>query len=215
MRDNNRALPHKGVWSSIFGELKPHAFALAVALLLGVMVSALSLLQPRLIGFIVNSVSNGLNVRLVILSACCLLLAALLSAFEQYLLERIGEKMVFRIRNDIAAKVIGAKLETIESVQSGNLASALGADTAQLRGILSQGIIEVIVQSLTLLGALFMMFSVDWVLSIVVVAAVALLLLSGILLGSRTRPAAEAMQESDVCKLHPCSKRDSYGKSIC
>lgn len=196
MRDNNRALPHKGVWSSIFGELKPHAFALAVALLLGVMVSALSLLQPRLIGFIVNSVSNGLNVRLVILSACCLLLAALLSAFEQYLLERIGEKMVFRIRNDIAAKVIGAKLETIESVQSGNLASALGADTAQLRGILSQGIIEVIVQSLTLLGALFMMFSVDWVLSIVVVAAVALLLLSGILLGSRTRPAAEAMQEA-------------------
>ena len=88
------------------------------------------------------------------------------------------------------------RLATIKSVQTGDLASALGADTAQLRGILSQGVIEVVVQSLTLLGALFMMFSVDWILSAVVVVAVLLLLFSGILLGSRTRPAAEAVQES-------------------
>ena len=186
----------KGVWFSILRELKPHKFGLTIALVLGIVVSGLSLLQPLLIGSIVNSVSSGLDFRLVVLSACCLLFAALLSAFEQYLLERIGEMMVFRIRNDVAARVVGARLATIKSVQTGDLASALGADTAQLRGILSQGVIEVVVQSLTLLGALFMMFSVDWILSAVVVVAVLLLLFSGILLGSRTRPAAEAVQES-------------------
>lgn len=186
----------KGVWFSILRELKPHKFGLTIALVLGIVVSGLSLLQPLLIGSIVNSVSSGLDFRLVVLSACCLLFAALLSAFEQYLLERIGEMMVFRIRNDVAARAVGARLATIKSVQTGDLASALGADTAQLRGILSQGVIEVVVQSLTLLGALFMMFSVDWILSAVVVVAVLLLLFSGILLGSRTRPAAEAVQES-------------------
>lgn len=186
----------KGVWFSILRELKPHKFGLTIALVLGIVVSGLSLLQPLLIGSIVNSVSSGLDFRLVVLSACCLLFAALLSAFEQYLLERIGEMMVFKIRNDVAARVVGARLATIKSVQTGDLASALGADTAQLRGILSQGVIEVVVQSLTLLGALFMMFSVDWILSAVVVVAVLLLLFSGILLGSRTRPAAEAVQES-------------------
>ena len=186
----------KGVWFSILRELKPHKFGLTIALVLGIVVSGLSLLQPLLIGSIVNSVSSGLDFRLVVLSACCLLFAALLSAFEQYLLERIGEMMVFRIRNDVAARVVGARLATIKSVQTGDLASALGADTAQLRGILSQGVIEVVVQSLTLLGALFMMFSVDWILSAVVVVAVLLLLFSGILLGSHTRPAAEAVQES-------------------
>ena len=186
----------KGVWFSILRELKPHKFGLTIALVLGIVVSGLSLLQPLLIGSIVNSVSSGLDFRLVVLSACCLLFAALLSAFEQYLLERIGEMMVFKIRNDVAARVVGARLATIKSVQTGDLASALGADTAQLRGILSQGVIEVVVQSLTLLGALFMMFSVDWILSAVVVVAVLLLLFSGILMGSRTRPAAEAVQES-------------------
>lgn len=186
----------KGVWFSILRELKPHKFGLTIALVLGIVVSGLSLLQPLLIGSIVNSVSSGLDFRLVVLSACCLLFAALLSAFEQYLLERIGEMMVFRIRNDVAARAVGARLATIKSVQTGDLASALGADTAQLRGILSQGVIEVVVQSLTLLGALFMMFSVDWILSAVVVVAVLLLLFSGILLASRTRPAAEAVQES-------------------
>lgn len=186
----------KGVWFSILRELKPHKFGLTIALVLGIVVSGLSLLQPLLIGSIVNSVSSALDFRLVVLSACCLLFAALLSAFEQYLLEQIGEMMVFRIRNDVAARVVGARLATIKSVQTGDLASALGADTAQLRGILSQGVIEVVVQSLTLLGALFMMFSVDWILSAVVVIAVLLLLFSGILLGSRTRPAAEAVQES-------------------
>nr|WP_280527874.1 ABC transporter transmembrane domain-containing protein [Actinomyces trachealis] len=91
---------------------------------------------------------------------------------------------------------MGAKLERIESVQTGELTSALGADTAQLRGILSQGIVEIIVQSLTLLGALVMMFVLDWVLAVVVILAVLLLVASGVLLGSRTRPAAEAVQDA-------------------
>ncbi|WP_277424259.1 ABC transporter ATP-binding protein [Schaalia sp. ZJ1691] len=138
----------------------------------------------------------GLDLKLVALSTSCLFLTALLGAFEQYLLEHISERMVFRIRNDVAAKVIGANLERIESVQTGELTSALGADTAQLRGILSQGIVEIIVQSLTLLGALVMMFVLDWVLAVVVILAVLLLIASGVLLGSRTRPAAEAVQDA-------------------
>ena len=183
------------VWRLILSELKPHKFGLSVALVLGLVVAALSLAQPSLVGLIVNSISDQFNIKLIILSVCCLILAALLSAFEQYLLERISESMVFRIRNEVARRVIGARLQKIESVQTGNLTSALGSDTAQLRGILSQGIIEIVVQSLTMLGALFMMFWIDWVLFCVVVIAVVLLLLSGILLGSRTRPAAEQVQE--------------------
>lgn len=110
----------KGVWFSILHELKPHKFGLTIALILGIVVSGLSLLQPLLIDSIVNSVSSGLDFRLVVLSACCLLFAALLSAFEQYLLERIGEMMVFRIRNDVVARVVGARLATIKSVQTGD-----------------------------------------------------------------------------------------------
>ena len=48
----------KGVWFSILRELKPHKFGLTIALVLGIVVSGLSLLQPLLIGSIVNSVSS-------------------------------------------------------------------------------------------------------------------------------------------------------------
>ncbi|QPK81918.1 hypothetical protein G7Y41_03630 [Schaalia sp. ZJ405] len=143
-----------------------------MALVLGIGVSGLSLLQPQLVGFLVNGISVGLDLKLVAFSTACLFLTALLGAFEQYLLEHVSERMVFRIRNDVATKVIGANLERIESVQTGELTSALGADTAQLWGILSQGIVEIIVQSLTLLGALVMMFVLDWVLAVVVILAV-------------------------------------------
>ncbi|WP_342355890.1 ABC transporter ATP-binding protein [Actinomyces trachealis] len=119
-----------------------------------------------------------------------------LGAFEQYLLERVSEAMVFRIRNDLASRVLGADLLSVQSVQTGDLTSALGSDTSQLRGILSQGVVELVVQLLTLFGALVMMFYIDWVLFAVVVVAVGVLLLSGILIGSRTRPAAEDVQAS-------------------
>lgn len=128
---------------------------------------------------------------LVSVCASGLAASAILGAFEQYLLERVSEAMVFRIRNDLASRVLGADLLSVQSVQTGDLTSALGSDTSQLRGILSQGVVEIVVQLLTLFGALVMMFCIDWGLFTVVFVAVGALLLSGILIGSRTRPAAE------------------------
>ncbi|QRV02823.1 ABC transporter ATP-binding protein [Arcanobacterium phocisimile] len=181
-------------WKQIAAELKPHLLALILAIIIGITVATISLIQPTLIGNIVNSASASLDWKLVSFFISGLAAVAILSAFEQYVLEKISETMVFRIRNDLAYRALGADLASVQSVQSGNLTSALGSDTSQLRGILSQGVVELIVQSLTLIGALVMMLYTDWVLFTVVVFAVVVLLLSGVILGSRTRPAAEDVQ---------------------
>lgn len=186
----------RDLWRGILGEIRPHFRGICLATILGIVVAAISLIQPRVVGRIVNSAADGIDIRLVFAFALGLTLGAVFSALEQYILERISESMVYGIRIKLARRVLGANLKRIEAVESGNLTSALGSDTAQLRGILSQGVVELLVQSLTLLGALIMMLYIDWVLFLVVVMAVIFLLLSGVLLGTRTRPAAEQVQSA-------------------
>ena len=75
------------------------------------------------------------------------------------------------------------------------MASILSADTAQLRGILSQGIVELISQTFTMIFALIMMFYLDIQLFGVSLLAVLSLLICGLFLGKKTRPIAKDLQE--------------------
>lgn len=69
-----------------------------------------------------------------------------------------------------------------------------------LRNILSQGIVDLISQIFTVVTALIMMVSIDPFLFIVCVVLVLALLIVGICLGAKTRPAAEQLQH-DVAKM--------------
>lgn len=71
----------------------------------------------------------------------------------------------------------------------------MSTDTAQLRGILSQGIVELVSQTFTMLFALIMMFYLDIQLFSLSLLAVLSLLICGLLLGKRTRPIAKDLQE--------------------
>ncbi|HFU4065427.1 TPA: ABC transporter transmembrane domain-containing protein, partial [Streptococcus suis] len=85
-------------------------------------------------------------------------------------------------------------IKVFDTSKIGDLASILSADTAQLRGILSQGIVELVSQTFTILFALAMMFYIDVQLFGISLLAVLFLLICGLLLGKRTRPIAQQLQ---------------------
>lgn len=79
------------LWRGILRELRPHLRGICTATILGILVAAISLIQPQVVGTIVNSAADGLDMRLVFLFTLGLTLGAVLSALEQYILERISE----------------------------------------------------------------------------------------------------------------------------
>ena len=121
--------------------------------------------------------------------------SAILNSIKQYILESIRENLVNSLRIQIVNRSIKYKIEVFDTRKIGDLASILSTDTAQLRGILSQGIVELVSQTFTMLFALIMMFYLDIQLFSLSLLAVLSLLICGLLLGKRTRPIAKDLQE--------------------
>lgn len=175
--------------------LKPHKISISIALIIALIASTLSILQPILLSKIIDNINNTILKKTVILFSMIVLSSAILNSIKQYILESISENLVNSLRIQIVNRSIKYKIEVFDTRKIGDLASILSTDTAQLRGILSQGIVELVSQTFTMLFALIMMFYLDIQLFSLSLLAVLSLLMCGLLLGKRTRPIAKDLQE--------------------
>lgn len=175
--------------------LKPHKISISFALIIALIASTLSILQPILLSKIIDNINNTILKKTVILFSMIVLSSAILNSIKQYILESISENLVNSLRIQIVNRSIKYKIEVFDTRKIGDLASILSTDTAQLRGILSQGIVELVSQTFTMLFALIMMFYLDIQLFSLSLLAVLSLLICGLLLGKRTRPIAKDLQE--------------------
>ena len=175
--------------------LKPHKISISIALIIALIASTLSILQPILLSKIIDNINDTILKKTVILFSMIVLSSAILNSIKQYILESISENLVNSLRIQIVNRSIKYKIEVFDTRKIGDLASILSTDTAQLRGILSQGIVELVSQTFTMLFALIMMFYLDIQLFSLSLLAVLSLLICGLLLGKRTRPIAKDLQE--------------------
>lgn len=175
--------------------LKPHKISISIALIIALIASTLSILQPILLSKIIDNINNTILKKTVILFSMIVLSSAILNSIKQYILESISENLVNSLRIQIVNRSIKYKIEVFDTRKIGDLASILSTDTAQLRGILSQGKVELVSQTFTMLFALIMMFYLDIQLFSLSLLAVLSLLICGLLLGKRTRPIAKDLQE--------------------
>lgn len=176
--------------------LAPQRISIGIAVFLSLCSAGFSLVQPAVVSRIIDSFTDSLNMGLVGILAVALVCSSLFGALEQLILERASERLVFSIRESIVSHVLRFKISVFDRTNRADLTSTLGADTAVLRGILSQGIVDLVSQSFTMVAALAMMLYLDWLLFLVCAAVVFFLLITGIFLGARTRPAAESLQTS-------------------
>ena len=175
--------------------LKPHKISISIALIIALIASTLSILQPILLSKIIDNINENILGKTVIFFSMIVLSSAILNSIKQYILESISENLVNSLRIQIVNRSIKYKIEVFDTRKIGDLASILSTDTAQLRGILSQGIVELVSQTFTMLFALIMMFYLDIQLFSLSLLAVLSLLICGLLLGKRTRPIAKDLQE--------------------
>jgi len=176
--------------------LKSHKLILLMAVLLSLFSSVASIIQPVIVSKIIDSFTSGIDIAILMILVTTMLVSSGLSAIKQYLLEIVSEGLVLELRTNFIKKSLRFKISIFDENKIGNLASILSSDTAQLRGILSQGVVELVSQSFTMIVALIMMIYLDFQLFAMSIIAVLLLFVSGIMLGKKTRPVAEDLQKS-------------------
>ncbi|WP_370420614.1 ABC transporter ATP-binding protein [Streptomyces sp. QH1-20] len=90
---------------------------------------------------------------------------AVASAVSAYLLERIGEGMIFRLRSEAMAHGLRLPLRTIRAEGSGTLVARITSDAVLLRSVVDVGVVQLPVAAATVLLTLGVMAYLDWVLA--------------------------------------------------
>ncbi|MEJ6490653.1 ABC transporter ATP-binding protein [Leucobacter sp. USCH14] len=181
-------------------QLIPYLFEqrglLVVALALGLVAALASLVQPPLLGQIITRVQEGLPLAglLGALSAI-VVVGAVLSGLQHYVLQRMGEGVVLTSRKRLIAKILHLPISQFDRRRTGDLVSRVGSDTTLLRAVLTQGLVEAASGLLIFVGALIGMLVIDPALFAITFGVIVVALVVVVAVSSRIRPAVARAQE--------------------
>ncbi|MDJ0363433.1 ABC transporter ATP-binding protein [Rhodococcus sp. H29-C3] len=155
---------------------RPYRTAIVVGMLFGVVGSLGALAQPMAARLVLNNVAEGasLVVPFAVL-ATLMVVGALASGLQVYILERTGERVVLTLRKRLIMRLLRLRVAEYDQHRAGDLLSRVGSDTTLLRSVLTANVLEAAPSVLTVVGAVALMIYLDWILfvTLVVVLAVA------------------------------------------
>jgi ABC-type multidrug transport system fused ATPase/permease subunit len=180
--------------------LKDHKRALYLALGLSVLASLLALSQPLLVGQLIAGVEQNKPItNFAILLVVLILVAAVVNAFQYYLLYRTGEGVVLTTRRRLVAKLLRLPIPEYDRRRVGDLVSRVGSDSTLLKSVLTQGLVDALGGALQFFGAIIVMAFIDPILLVstllVVFVAVAAIALTGRKIRSATTKAQQRVGE--------------------
>lgn len=176
--------------------LRDHRRVLVVVALVSLVGAGASLAQPLLVGGLIAAVEAGRPVAVFAATlVAVLLVASLLGAVQQYLLQRTAEGVVLSTRRSLVARVLRLPLAELDQRRTGDLVSRVGSDTTLLRAVVTSGLVEVVSSVVVVVGAVVAMALVDVVLLAVTLTAVAVGMTAAISVARRLRALALASQQ--------------------
>ncbi|MFD9892451.1 ABC transporter ATP-binding protein [Amycolatopsis sp. NPDC059027] len=167
--------------------------ALAAVMVLSVASAACTLAMPLIVADLISAVRTDAGlVRPAVLLGVTALGGALAATAASYLLARMGERLVLRLRVRLMAHILRLPLRDVRATGEGDLVTRVTADSLQLRTITDLGIVQLPVSVLTTAGTLVIMGLLDWVLLVITVAA---FLVAGVVIAV----VVAGMQRAQLC----------------
>ncbi|SFR85861.1 ATP-binding cassette, subfamily B [Agromyces sp. CF514] len=182
-----------------FKQLLPFIFehrpVLIWVAVLSIIAALASLAQPLLVGQVITVVESGEVIGPIVWALIALVVVnAVITGYQHYLLQRTGEGVVLSSRKRLVAKLLNLPVSEFDTRRTGDLVSRVGSDTTMLRAVLTQGLVEAIGGTVTFIGALIAMLIIDPVLLGLTVLVIAIALVTVTLLSQRVRSASQAAQ---------------------
>ncbi|WP_102192437.1 ABC transporter ATP-binding protein [Microbacterium aurantiacum] len=183
-----------------FRQLLPFLFehkrTLIVVAVLSVIGAATSLVQPLLVGQMIEAVQSesGLGI-LVWLLVGFVVVSSVISGYQHYLLQRTGTAVVLSSRRKLIARILHLPISEFDARRTGDLVSRVGTDTTLLYAVLTQGLADAVGSAILFLGALIAMLVIDPILLLLIVVVIGTSVVGVTVLSGRIRTASTAQQE--------------------
>lgn len=183
-----------------FRQLLPFLFehkpVLALAAALSIVGAAASLVQPLLVGQVIDRVQkNEALGMLVWLLVGFVIIASVISGYQHYLLQRTGTAVVYSSRRRLIARILHLPISEFDARRTGDLVSRVGTDTTLLYAVLTQGLADAVGSAILFLGALIAMLIIDPLLLVLIVIVITASAVVVVLLSRHIRTASAAQQQ--------------------
>ncbi|MEV6754256.1 ABC transporter ATP-binding protein [Streptomyces sp. NPDC051214] len=143
--------------------VRRHRILLAVGILLGLGGTAATLVQPLLIGDLIEAVSLDKSTTWPILSIAGLFVAdAALAATHFYLIGRAGENIVLDMRSTLTGRLLHSRIRAFNKLEHGDVFTRTVSDTSLARIALSSSVAQMITAGFTTVGCIAVMAWIDW-----------------------------------------------------
>jgi ATP-binding cassette subfamily B protein len=176
--------------------LTEHRTVLGVVIALSIVGAATSLAQPLLVSQVISVVQAGDPLGWIVWALVGLVVvSALLSGFQHYLLQRTGTSVVLSARRQLVRRMLRLPISEFDTRRTGDLVSRVGSDTTLLYAVITQGLVDAVGGALVFVGALIAMLVIDPVLLGLTVAVIAVSVVTVVSLSGRIRVASRKQQE--------------------
>ncbi|MDG9677064.1 ABC transporter ATP-binding protein [Micromonospora sp. DH14] len=164
--------------------------------LLALASTAGTLALPWAVGRLIATLGDGAADRWTVWLIVFGLGAALANTLATFLLSRLGQRMICRLRVRTMGHALRLPLAEVRREGSGNLVTRITADTSRVKKLIDVGPIQLPIAGLTAIGTLVIMGFLDWLLLAVTVGAFAVAGGLITLVVKRLRRSYVAVQES-------------------
>lgn len=167
---------------------KPKYILLIIGMLMLIISSSIQLYVPKLAQSLINTFSKHMDYSLLIKVVIMFIAAALISAIGGAILGVFGENVIQNLRKTLWKKLITLEVKYFDTVKVGETSSRLVNDTSQVKQLLANTFPQTLSSVILLLGSIYMMFRMDWHMTlamVIVVPVIVLIILPILTVGSK------------------------------
>ncbi|TMF67388.1 MAG: ABC transporter ATP-binding protein [Chloroflexi bacterium] len=196
--EGEKKRPSVAMYRRLLRFVAPYRWNLVIAAALLIVSTALGLIWPQVVQRVldIGLRDPGYLDALVLVLVVVLLVRAVIDGGRQFLMAYTGERVIFDLRMAIVRHLQSLSLAFFNRRKTGELMSHVTSDATVVHGIITQTIIQVLGQVLTLAGGVAVIFLMNWRLALLTLVVAPPIALIGQYLGRRIRDISRAAQDA-------------------
>ncbi len=135
--------------------------------------SLLGLIPPLLVRDVIDHAipnrDTAALLRLVSIMIAAPALAGLIGVLQNHLAVRVGQAVMFDIRNEMYEKLLAQSLRFYTNTRSGEILSRLQSDVGGIQGVVTGTLVAVVTNVLVVVTTLVVIFGINWQLSLLAI----------------------------------------------
>ncbi len=189
MMKGDKAHDFKGTIAKLIQYLGKYKLVIAIVFIIAIASTIFSILGPKILGKATTKLFEGVMEQIagtgngvdfayigqIILTVLSLyLISAVLSYLQGWIMSNVSANMAYRFRKEIAEKINRMPLRYFDGTNHGEVLSRITNDVDTVNQTLSQSLTQIIVSVTTVVGVLVMMFTINWMMTLVALTIIPL-----------------------------------------